>query len=78
VPIGIELRRQSILVNELIVGGLLRVAHYILIAVVFFGDPPDVCRSRHFLGKDEGGKEWVREETHIYSIWNPSNLASKG
>jgi hypothetical protein len=66
VPIGIELHRQSILVNELIVGGPLRVADcYILIALVFFGDHPDAGRARYILGKRESGKEQIREETLI-------------
>jgi hypothetical protein len=55
--IGIELRGQSISVNELIVVGHLRTFDDVFIAVILFGDHPHVRRSGNILRAGDAGEQ---------------------
>ena len=59
--IGIELRGQSVLMDQVIVIGHLRVADYRFVTMILFGDDPNVGRTGHVLRVDEAGEDEERE-----------------
>ena len=59
--IGIELRGDSILIQQLVVVRHLRIADHIFIAVIFFGDYPHVGGSGNILRDGELGEKKTRK-----------------
>ena len=62
--VGVELRRQTVLLNEFVVVRHLGIAYNGLVAVVFFSDDPDVGGAWNALCVDVTGKDEEDERSN--------------